>query len=244
MNPEDIELLGDAHISTSIDTPIRPGAFDKSDSEKIEAIQKHFEAIMYELGLDLNDDSLSGTPYRFAKMYVQELFYGLNPSKRPKISTFRNKYGYNKLLIEQNINIDSSCEHHFLPITGTAHVGYIPKEKVIGLSKINRLVDYYAHRPQVQERLCIQILEDLKISLETEDIIVVINAKHLCVSSRGIKDKNSSTTTIEYSGCFQKIEQRNFFLKQIGQFNDQTNALNLSIKRFNFEKPYINLVGF
>lgn len=222
MNSEDIELLGDAHISTSIDTPIRPGAFDKSDSEKIEAIQKHFEAIMYELGLDLNDDSLSGTPYRFAKMYVQELFYGLNPSKRPKISTFRNKYGYNKLLIEQNINIDSSCEHHFLPITGIAHVGYIPKEKVIGLSKINRLVDYYAHRPQVQERLCIQILEDLKISLETEDIIVVINAKHLCVSSRGIKDKNSSTTTIEYSGCFQKIEQRNFFLKQIGQFNDQT----------------------
>ena len=222
MNSEDIELLGDAHISTNIDTPIRPGAFDKSDSEKIEAIQKHFEAIMYELGLDLNDDSLSGTPYRFAKMYVQELFYGLNPSKRPKISTFRNKYGYNKLLIEQNINIDSSCEHHFLPITETAHVGYIPKEKVIGLSKINRLVDYYAHRPQVQERLCIQILEDLKISLETEDIIVVINAKHLCVSSRGIKDKNSSTTTIEYSGCFQKIEQRNFFLKQIGQFNDQT----------------------
>lgn len=222
MNSEDIELLGDAHISTSIDTPIRPGAFDKSDSEKIEAIQKHFEAIMYELGLDLNDDSLSGTPYRFAKMYVQELFYGLNPSNRPKISTFRNKYSYNKLLIEQNINIDSSCEHHFLPITGTAHVGYIPKEKVIGLSKINRLVDYYAHRPQVQERLCIQILEDLKISLETEDIIVVINAKHLCVSSRGIKDKNSSTTTIEYSGCFQKIEQRNFFLKQIGQFNDQT----------------------
>ena len=222
MNSEDIELLGDAHISTCIDTPIRPGAFDKSDSEKIEAIQKHFEAIMYELGLDLNDDSLSGTPYRFAKMYVQELFYGLNPSKRPKISTFRNKYGYNKLLIEQNINIDSSCKHHFLPITGIAHVGYIPKEKVIGLSKINRLVDYYAHRPQVQERLCIQILEDLKISLETEDIIVVINAKHLCVSSRGIKDKNSSTTTIEYSGCFQKIEQRNFFLKQIGQFNDQT----------------------
>lgn len=222
MNSEDIELLGDAHISTNIDTPIRPGAFDKSDSEKIEAIQKHFEAIMYELGLDLNDDSLSGTPYRFAKMYVQELFYGLNPSNRPKISTFRNKYSYNKLLIEQNINIDSSCEHHFLPITGTAHVGYIPKEKVIGLSKINRLVDYYAHRPQVQERLCIQILEDLKISLETEDIIVVINAKHLCVSSRGIKDKNSSTTTIEYSGCFQKIEQRNFFLKQIGQFNDQT----------------------
>ncbi|WP_299365943.1 GTP cyclohydrolase I FolE [Winogradskyella sp.] len=216
MEKKDIELLGDAHIATSIDTPMRVDAFNKSDDEKIEAIQRHFKAIMYELGLDLNDDSLSGTPYRFAKMYVKELFYGLNPSNRPKISTFSNKYGYRKLIIEQDITIDSSCEHHFLPIVGKAHVGYIPKDKVIGLSKINRLVSYYAHRPQVQERLCLQILKDLQETLGTEDIIVVINAKHLCVSSRGIKDKNSSTTTMEYGGCFLKPEQRNAFFNQIG----------------------------
>ncbi|WP_282043381.1 GTP cyclohydrolase I FolE [Winogradskyella flava] len=215
MKKEDIKLLGDAHIATSIDTPLRPDAFDKSDNEKINAIQRHFEAIMHELGLDLTDDSLSGTPYRFAKMYVKELFYGLNPNNRPKISTFHNKYGYKKMLVEKDINIDSSCEHHFLPIVGIAHIGYIPKDKVVGLSKINRLVDYYAHRPQVQERLCLQILKDLQDALETEDVIVVINAKHLCVSSRGIKDKNSSTTTMEYGGNFIEPEQRNSFLKLI-----------------------------
>ncbi|NRB84279.1 MAG: GTP cyclohydrolase I FolE [Winogradskyella sp.] len=211
----DIEILGDAHIATGIDTPLRPDAFKKSDDEKIIAIQHHFKAIMQELGLDLNDDSLSGTPYRFAKMYVKELFYGLNPNNRPKISTFKNKYGYNKLLVEKDISIDSSCEHHFLPIVGKAHIGYIPRDKVVGLSKINRLVDYYAHRPQVQERLCLQILKDLQMALNTDDVIVVINAKHLCVSSRGIKDKSSSTTTMEYGGCFNDIEQRNAFLKQI-----------------------------
>ncbi len=215
MKTEDIDLLGDAHIGTSVETPLRNDAFEKSDTEKIENIQHHFGAIMQELGLDLNDDSLSGTPYRFAKMYVKELFYGLNPSNRPKLSTFKNKYGYNKMLIEQNITIDSSCEHHFLPIVGTAHVGYVPKYKVIGLSKINRLVDYYAHRPQVQERLCLQILKDLQDFLETDDVIVVINAKHLCVSSRGIKDKNSSTTTMEYGGCFDDESQRQIFLSQL-----------------------------
>ncbi|WP_299524121.1 GTP cyclohydrolase I FolE [Winogradskyella sp.] len=221
MRKEDIELLGDAHISTSIDTPLRADAFDKSDDEKIEVIQRHFKAIMHELGLDLNDDSLSGTPYRFAKMYVKELFYGLNPNNRPRISTFSNKYGYKKLLLEQDITIDSSCEHHFLPIVGKAHIGYIPKDKVIGLSKINRLVDYYAHRPQVQERLCLQILKDLQDALDTEDVIVIINAKHLCVSSRGIKDKQSSTTTMEYGGCFQNIEERNTVLKQIDLLRNQ-----------------------
>lgn len=210
-----IEQLGDAHIATSVETPLRADAFKKSDAEKIMAIQNHFEAIMIELGLDLSDDSLSGTPYRFAKMYVKELFYGLDPINRPKLSTFKNKYGYKKLLIERDITIDSSCEHHFLPIVGKAHVGYIPKDKVIGLSKINRLVDYYSHRPQVQERLCLQILKDLQETLETEDVIVVINAQHLCVSSRGIKDKNSSTTTMEYGGCFHNLEERNTFLKQI-----------------------------
>ncbi|WP_138434387.1 GTP cyclohydrolase I FolE [Winogradskyella algicola] len=215
MTEKEIDALGDGHIGTSIDTPLRVDAFLKSDDEKIEAIQYHFKAIMHELGLDLSDDSLSGRPYHFAKMYVKELFYGLNPKNRPKISTFNNKYGYNKLIVEQDITIDSSCEHHFLPIIGNAHIGYIPKDKVIGLSKINRLVDYYAHRPQVQERLCIQILKDLQNALQTEDVIVVINAKHLCVSSRGIKDKSSFTTTMEYGGCFDNAEERNTFLRQI-----------------------------
>jgi len=215
MNKEEIEQIGDAHISASVETPLRADAFEKSDEEKIKNIQYHFAEIMKELGLDLTDDSLSGTPYRFAKMYVNELFYGLNPNNRPKISTFQNKYGYQKMLVEQNITIDSSCEHHFLPIVGTAHVGYIPKNKVVGLSKINRLVDYYAHRPQVQERLCLQILRDLQQALETDDVIVVVNAQHLCVSSRGIKDKNSFTTTIEYGGQFMESSIRNEFLRII-----------------------------
>ena len=211
MNKEQLELIGDNHISTNVETPLVKNAFVKSDLEKIESIQKYFTKIMEELGLDLTDDSLSGTPYRFAKMYVKELFYGLNPSNKPKLSTFENKYGYKKMLIEQNITIDSSCEHHFLPIIGHAHIAYIPKEKVIGLSKINRLVDYYSHRPQVQERLCMQILKDLQETLDTEDVIVVINAKHLCVSSRGIKDKNSFTTTIQYGGVFENSKCRNDF---------------------------------
>ena len=211
MEKEQLELIGDNHISTNVETPLRHDAFVKSDHQKIEAIQKYFAKIMEELGLDLTDDSLSGTPYRFAKMYVKELFYGLDPSKKPKISTFNNKYGYKKMLIEQNINIDSACEHHFLPIVGHAHIAYVPNKKVIGLSKINRLVDYYSHRPQVQERLCLQILKDLQQSLETDDVIVVINAKHLCVSSRGIKDKSSFTTTTEYGGVFEDINYRNEF---------------------------------
>ena len=211
MNKQELELIGDNHISTNVETPLLENAFVKSDQEKIESIQKYFAKIMEELGLDLSDDSLSGTPYRFAKMYVKELFYGLNPSNKPKLSTFENKYGYKKMLIEQNITIDSSCEHHFLPIVGHAHIAYIPNEKVIGLSKINRLVDYYSHRPQVQERLCMQILKDLQKTLDTQDVIVVINAKHLCVSSRGIKDKNSFTTTIEYSGVFEDVKYRNDF---------------------------------
>ena len=170
---------------------------------------------MEELGLDLNDDSLSGSPYRVAKMYVKELFYGLNPKNKPKMSVFENKYGYKKMLVEKNISVDSCCEHHFLPITGFAHVAYIPKDKVIGLSKLNRIVDYYAHRPQVQERLSVQILKDLQEKLETEDVIVMIAAKHLCVSSRGIKDKNSLTTTIEFGGCFENETARQDFFRII-----------------------------
>ncbi|AXT20247.1 GTP cyclohydrolase I FolE [Flavobacteriaceae bacterium AU392] len=216
MNKEQIEIIGDNHISSSVETPLLPNAFDKSDDEKIKNIEYHFGKIMDELGLDLSDDSLSGTPYRVAKMYVKELFYGLDPNNKPKLSVFNNKYGYKKMLVEQNITIDSACEHHFLPITGHAHIAYIPKSKVIGLSKINRLVDYYAHRPQVQERLSLQILKDLQNTLETKDVIVMICAKHLCVSSRGIKDKDSFTTTIEYGGSFKDKFNRDEFLKIVG----------------------------
>ena len=212
---EQVQIVGDNHYSSSIETPLRVDAFEKSDEEKIKNIQHHFKMIMREMGLDLTDDSLSGTPYRVAKMYVKELFYGLNPANKPKLSTFENKYGYKKMLVEENITIDSACEHHFLPIVGHAHVAYIPKDKVIGLSKINRLVNYYARRPQVQERLVLQILNDLQQVLDTKDVIVSVTAKHLCVSSRGIKDQNSLTTTLEYGGCFSETATRNEFLKII-----------------------------
>ena len=215
MDKKQIETIGNNHIASSVETPILSSAFNKTDEEKIMNIQHHFKKIMEELGLDLSDDSLSGTPYRFAKMYVKELFYGLNPKNKPKLSVFENKYGYKKMLLEQNITIDSTCEHHFLPITGHAHIAYIPKSKVIGLSKINRLVDYFAHRPQVQERLSLQILKELQNTLDTQDVIIMLVAKHLCVSSRGIKDKESFTTTIEYGGCFEKDAKRNEFLKLI-----------------------------
>jgi len=217
MEKEQIESLGNEHILTSLETPLRKDAFQKTDQEKIENIQGHFAKIMEELGLDLTDESLAGTPYRFAKMYVKELFYGLNPKNKPQVSNFENKYNYNKMLVEQDITIDSSCEHHFLPIVGQAHIGYIPQGRVIGLSKINRLVDYYAHRPQVQERLCLQILNELQETLDTKDVIVLIHAKHLCVSSRGIKDKTSFTSTVEYGGCFENIEKRKEFFDCLNQ---------------------------
>jgi GTP cyclohydrolase I len=213
MNIDQIDNVGDNHISTNIETPLRKDAFDKADKEKIETIQNYFHKIMEELGLDLTDDSLSGTPHRVAKMYVKELFYGLDPKNKLKLSTFENKYKYGKMLVAQNITMDSSCEHHFLPITGYAHVAYIPKDRVIGLSKINRLVNYYAHRPQVQERLSLQIMKDLQESLNTESVMVYISAKHLCVSSRGIKDKSSFTTTMEYGGEFNNEMKRAEFFK-------------------------------
>ena len=216
MDNNNYDIIGDNHVMTNSETPLRSDAFKKSDEEKIENIANHFEGIMNELGLDLTDESLSGTPYRFAKMYVKELFYGLNPANKPKLSVFPNKYGYSKMLVEQNINIDSSCEHHFLPITGHAHIAYVPKQKVIGLSKINRLVDYFSHRPQVQERLSLQLLKELQETLETKDVIVMISAKHLCVSSRGIKDKNSFTTTVEFGGCFEAEAYRKEFFNIVG----------------------------
>lgn len=212
---EQIEIIGDAHIMTSIETPLRKDAFEKSDDDKINLIEGHFKEIMRILGLDLNDDSLSGTPKRVAKMYVKELFSGLHPNNKPKLSVFDNKYEYNRVLIEKNITFYSACEHHFLPIIGKAHVGYLAKDKVIGLSKINRIVEYFAKRPQVQERLTLQIAKELRDTLCTDDVIVVIDAEHLCVSSRGVKDQTSSTVTIEYSGVFEDVYKRNEFMKLI-----------------------------
>lgn len=209
------EDIGDAHFMSSVDTPMRMGAFDRRDDEKIARIAELFGGIMEELGLDLTDDSLRGTPYRVAKMYVNELFYGLDPKKKPKLSTFDNKYGYRKLLIEKDIRVSSACEHHFLPIIGRAHIGYIAEEKVIGLSKINRIVEYYSHRPQVQERLTLQVYKELRSVLGTDNIIVAIDAEHLCVSARGVKDTNSRTTTFEYGGVFQQEVCRNEFFNAL-----------------------------
>ena len=213
MDTKKIEVIGDNHEMFSLKTPIRDDAFFKSDDEKIKAIEKHFTKIVDELGLDLNDDSISGTPYRVAKMYVKEIFSGLSPENKPKISLFENKYNYNKMLIEKNINLNSTCEHHFLPITGKAHVSYISSGKVIGLSKLNRIVNYYSQRPQVQERLTIQIYEELKKVLDTDSVMVVIEAKHMCVSARGIKDYSSSTVTEMYGGDFNIYNKRDEFYK-------------------------------
>jgi len=209
------DIIGDNHIGTSIETPLRRNAFDTSDEEKINLIENKFQEIMEVIGLDLSDDSLQGTPHRVAKMFVKEIFYGLNPQNKPKISVFDNKFKYGEMLVEKNINMNSTCEHHFLPIIGKAHVAYISNGEVIGLSKINRIVDYYARRPQVQERLTVQIANELKSILNTNDVAIVIDAKHMCVSSRGIKDESSSTVTAEYSGKFKDPATRDEFLKYL-----------------------------
>ncbi len=209
------ELLGEQHIGTSYDTPLREDAFELPDEDKIKIIARHFREIMHTLGLDLTDDSLKGTPGRVAKMYVKEIFGGLNPANKPQIALFENKYQYNHMLVEKNITLYSNCEHHFVPIIGKAHVAYISSGKVIGLSKLNRIVQYYAQRPQVQERLTIQIANELKSVLETEDVAVLVDAVHLCVSSRGIKDTNASTITTEYSGAFLEPSRKEEFLNYI-----------------------------
>lgn len=194
---------------------MRSNALKLSDSEKIKKIEQHFAQIMQTLGLDLYDDSLCGTPRRVAKMFVKEMFSGLNPDNKPEISLFENNYGYNRMLIEKDITLYSNCEHHFVPIIGKVHVAYIPDRQVIGLSKINRLVQYYAKRPQVQERLTVQISEALKEVLQHNDVAVVIEADHLCVASRGIKDTNSITYTAQYSGQFENETIRQEFLSHI-----------------------------
>ncbi|TDT47226.1 GTP cyclohydrolase I [Maribacter spongiicola] len=207
--------LGNDHISTSEDTPLRSDAFDLDDAEKIERIRENVREIMLTLGLDLTDDSLKGTPNRVAKMYVNEIFGGLNPARKPKASTFDNKYKYGEMLVEKNITLYSTCEHHLLPIVGRAHVAYISNGTVVGLSKMNRIVDYYAKRPQVQERLNIQIVRELQKALGTEDVACVIDAKHLCVNSRGIRDIDSSTVTAEYGGKFKEELVRREFLNYL-----------------------------
>lgn len=209
------ESLGDHHVSTSAETPLRTDAFDITDEEKIRIIASHFRHIMHTLGLDLTDDSLKGTPRRVAKMFVKEIFSGLDPKNKPDIKLFDNKYNYNQMLVEKNITLYSNCEHHFVPIIGKAHVAYISSGKVIGLSKLNRIVQYYAQRPQVQERLTMQISDELKKILETEDVAVVIDATHLCVSSRGIKDTGSSTVTSAFNGKFLEADNMSQFLKFI-----------------------------
>jgi len=209
------DLIGDNHVATSLETPMREDAFLLSDEQKMLLIEDKFRDIMNVLGLDLNDDSLNGTPHRVAKMFVKEIFSGLNPENKPKISVFENKFKYGEMLVEKNVNLNSTCEHHFLPIVGKAHVAYVSSGQVIGLSKINRVVDYFSRRPQVQERLTVQIANELKRILKTEDVAVIIDAKHLCVSSRGIQDEGSSTITAEYGGIFKDPLRKEEFLKYL-----------------------------
>ena len=204
------------HFSTTAQTPLKSDAFLLSDEDKIEKIQHHVAAILDTLGMDLTDDSLRGTPKRVAKAYVRELFAGLNPKFRPSASTFENKYQYGEMLVEKNITLYSTCEHHLLPIVGKAHIGYISNGNVVGLSKMNRIVDYYAKRPQVQERLTLQVVQELQHILKTENVACIIDAKHLCVNSRGIRDVASSTVTAEYGGIFKSDESlRKEFLSYI-----------------------------
>lgn len=213
---EAIDEMGDSHVGTSHETPLREDAFEMDDELKMELIEKHFREIMYVLGLDLTDDSLKGTPKRVAKMFIKEVFSGLDPKNKPDAKLFENKYKYNEMLVEKDITFFSHCEHHFVPIYGKAHVAYIANGNVIGLSKINRIVQYFAKRPQVQERLTMQIGNELKEILGTDDVAVIVDANHMCVSSRGIGDVNSSTVTSFYSGKFERDEQsRNEFIKYL-----------------------------
>jgi GTP cyclohydrolase I len=203
------------HLSSNAETPLREDAFELTDLEKMDRIREHVHQILETLGMDLTDDSLQNTPNRVAKMFVNEIFGGLHPDRKPKVSTFKNKYKYGEMLVEKNIVLYSTCEHHLLPIVGKAHVAYISSGHVIGLSKMNRIVDYYARRPQVQERLTMQIVQELQRVLKTEDVACVIDAKHLCVNSRGIRDIDSSTVTSEFGGKFKNPDTRREFLDYI-----------------------------
>ena len=207
--------IGDNHIASSAQTHLRADAFDISDEDKMALIRKDVESILQTLGMDLTDDSIKGTPNRVAKMFVKEIFGGLNPAKKPGSSTFENKYKYGEMLVEKNITVYSTCEHHLLPIVGRAHIAYISNGSVIGLSKMNRIVDFYAKRPQVQERLTMQIVQELQTILGTDDVACIIDAKHLCVNSRGIRDIESSTVTSEFGGKFKSENVRRELLEYI-----------------------------
>jgi GTP cyclohydrolase I len=220
LNDQRIEELGEDHIGTSAKTPLRPDAFDISDDEKIARIQESVKDILNTLGMDLTDDSLQGTPKRVAKAFVNEIFMGLNPKNKPKPSTFDNNYNYGEMLVEKNIVVYSTCEHHLLPIIGRAHVAYISDGKVIGLSKMNRIVEYFSKRPQVQERLTMQVVQAMQEALGVDDVACVIDAKHLCVNSRGIKDIESSTVTAEFGGKFKEAETKREFLDYIKMETD------------------------
>ena len=210
-----IDEIGDNHTAASYENPVREDAFELTEKEKIDKIQGHIHEIMLTLGMDMTDDSLMGTPNRVAKMYVNETFGGLDPNKKPKASTFENNYKYGEMLVEKNITVYSTCEHHLLPIIGRAHVAYISSGRVVGLSKMNRIVNYYAKRPQVQERLTMQIVKELQKALNTEDVACIIDAKHLCVNSRGINDIESSTVTSEFGGKFKDESTRKELLNYI-----------------------------
>jgi GTP cyclohydrolase I len=212
---EHIEEIGDNHASLNLETPLREDAFEMSDVDKIKKIAHHFSEIMQTMGLDLSDDSLSGTPLRVAKMYVKEVFSGLDPKNKPTVKLFENKYGYKEMLVERDITVHSFCEHHFVPIIGKAHIAYLNNGQVVGLSKLNRIVDYFSRRPQVQERLTVQIANELKQLLHTEDIAVILDAKHMCVSIRGVEDVASSTLTASYHGVFQQKEVKEEFLQYV-----------------------------
>lgn len=211
----EIEEVDNDHILTSIETPIRSDAFEIDDDIKIELIEKKFREIMEVLGLDLTDDSLKDTPKRVAKMYVKETFSGLNPKNKPSVTLFENKYKFNQMLVEKDISVYSYCEHHFVPIIGKAHVAYFSGGKVVGLSKINRTVQYFSKRPQVQERLTVQIANEMKEMLGTDDVAVLIEADHLCVASRGVQDVSSSTVTSSYHGKFLDSNVRDEFLRYV-----------------------------
>jgi GTP cyclohydrolase I len=212
---KEVTDMDDHAFTGSVETPLRADAFDQDDDLKIELIEKHFKEIMLILGLDLSNDSLKDTPKRVAKMYVKEVFKGLNPANKPDVTLFENKYQYKQMLVEKNISFFSNCEHHFVPIIGRAHIAYISNGKVVGLSKLNRIVRYFAARPQVQERMTVQIANELKVVLQTDDVAVLIEADHLCVASRGIQDITSKTVTSEYSGKFQDQKTREEFLKYV-----------------------------
>jgi GTP cyclohydrolase I len=209
MSKTDQQLGSEVHnylVSKGVETPLSQNML--SDEQKRERIEEHFAAIMTTLGLDITDDSLMDTPTRVAKMYVDEIFYGLDYANFPKCTTVDNKMHYDEMVVERNVNVQSNCEHHFVVISGHATVAYIPKNKVLGLSKINRIVEFFAKRPQIQERLTEQVYYALEYILETENVAVLMDAEHYCVKSRGIKDVGSSTVTSKLGGSFRFPEVR------------------------------------